>query len=199
MKKRKCFMLVASALMLTSCANYTASPLCYPSVEYVRSVSKSEITVVSKAFSEKDCLDFLGRDVIAEGYQPVQIYIENNSNDAYLFSLNRISMPVAKYQEVAEKVHTSTFGRVVGYSLGSLFFLPLIIPAFVDGFCSADSNRKLNEDFSVKAAKDQLIAAHSRFNGIIFVPVNGYADFFSITFVDAKTQDPKVVDVLAFR
>lgn len=199
MKKKNYLMIVASLLMLTSCASYTAAPLCHPSAALVQTVNKGDVSIVSKTFSEQDCTRFLDRDVIAEGYQPVQIYIENNTDSVYVFSLNRISMPIVNYQDVAKKVHTSTLGRVLGYTFASMFFAPFIIPAVVDGMSSSAANDELDLDFSSKAAKDQLIAPHSRMNGIVFVPVEGYTDSYTVTLVDAKNQKSKVFDVLSFK
>lgn len=199
MKKRTGLTLIAIVLMLTSCASYTAAPLCHPSPELVQAVNKGDVSVVSKTFSQEDCFRFLDRDVISQGYQPVQIYIENNTDSLYVFSLNRISMPVVKYQDVARKVHTSTLGRVLGYTFASMFFAPFIIPAVVDGFSSSAANDELDMDFYSKTAKDQIIVPHGRINGIVFVPIDGYTDTYTITLVDPKSQKVKVFDVCSFK
>lgn len=199
MKKSTYTAIIASTVLLASCASYTASPLCNPSADLIQTAPKiRDILVVSKTFSQEDCAHFLDRDVIGEGYQPVQIYIENNSDKTYLFSLNRISLPVARSQEVAQKVHTSTVGRAVGYGAGALIFWPLAIPAIVDGIKSSEANVALDIDFASKAAKeDQEIAAHSRFNAIIFVPKEGYKNSYTITLLDQKNQKPKIFNVLS--
>lgn len=189
--------IVSSLILLTSCASYHASPLCNPSPNLIQMSSKDdELLIVSQAFSKNDCYRFLDRDVLSEGYQPVQIYIQNDSNKSYLFSLNRISLPTARPEEVAETVHTSTVGRAAGYGAGALIFWPLAIPAVVDGVKSANANKALDSDFAAKAAKDQMIPPHSRFNAIIFVPVNGYQRSYSITLMDQDTNQPKTFNVM---
>src|ERR1700722_1480979 len=118
--------------LLTGCASYNATSLRALSSDAVFSSSveqKKDIIVVGKAFNKADCKRYLDRDVLAEGYQPVQLYIENNSEKDYVFSLSKISIPFARPEEVAEKVHTSTVGRAVGYGVGALFIWPLAIPA----------------------------------------------------------------------
>ena len=166
-------------LSLSSCASYNASPLCNPSPDLIQTVFPEDgITIVSKAFTKEDCEIFLDRDVLAEGYQPIQLYIQNNSDRGYIFSLNRINLPVAPPAEVAEKVHTSTVGRAVGYGAGAFILWPLAIPAIVDGVGSSKASKRLDKDFSAKAARDQVIFPHSHLNSIIFVPVHGYQDTF---------------------
>ena len=101
--------------------------------------SSNKVVAVSKAFSREDCERYLDRDVISEGYQPVQISILNNTDRKYYFSTGKISVPVAQPQEVAQTVHTSTVGRAVGYGVGALIVWPLLIPAIVDGIGSSGS------------------------------------------------------------
>lgn len=185
-------------MALTSCASYSASPLCNPSADLIEITPRNEgISIVSKTFSRNDCDRFLDRDVLAEGYQPVQLYIQNDSNKNYLFSLNRISLPIARPEEVAEKVHTSTVGRAAGYGAGALILWPLAIPAIVDGVKSANANDALDNDFLAKTARDQVIFPHSRFNAIIFVPVHAYQNSYTITLIDQDSKQPKVFNIVS--
>ena len=194
--KTKRLLITSTVLALTSCASYSASPLCNPSPDLIQIAPRNEgILVISKPFNHLDCNKFLDRDVISEGYQPIQIHIQNYSNESYIFSLNRISLPVARPEEVAEKVHTNTLGRIVGYSVGALFFLPLAIPAIVDGINSSDANDALDNDFVAKAAHDQIIFPHSHLNSIIFVPVNAYQNSFTLTLINKESNQPKTFNL----
>lgn len=203
MKSKKRIYLVPSILLLlsvTSCASYSASPLCNPSPDLIHTATGNDgIIAVSKTFSKEDCNRFLDRDVISEGYQPVQLYIQNDSNKSYIFSLNRISLPTARPEEVAEKVHTSTAGRAAGYGAGALILWPLAIPAVVDGISSSQANDALDNDFSAKAARDQVIFPHSRLNAIVFVPVHGYQDAFTLTLMDQDSNQPKTFSLVSRR
>lgn len=198
--KPKKILFTSSALALllsfTSCASYRASPLFIPFPDLIQPVSRGEkISIVSKAFTRNDCNIFLDRDVIAEGYQPIQIYIQNDSDRNYIFSLNRITLPIASPEAVADTVHTSTVGRVAGYSVGALIFWPLVIPAIVDGIKSSNANTALDNDFAAKAARDQVIFSHSRFNAIFFVPVRVYQKFYTLTLIDRESNQPKIFDI----
>ena len=187
---------LAFSMALTSCASYSASPLCNPSADLIEIAPRNEgISVVSKTFTRSDCDRFLDRDVLAEGYQPIQVYIQNDSDKNYVFSLNRITLPIARPEEVAEKVHTSTAGRAAGYGAGALILWPLAIPAIVDGVKSANANEALDNDFAAKAARDQVIFPHSRFNAIIFVPVHAYQKSYTLTLIDQESKQPKVFNI----
>jgi hypothetical protein len=192
---------LTTMILLSGCASYDASPLNTLSSEMVVSQSQNgaesnDILVGAKAFDKADCKKYLDRDVISKGYQPVQLYIQNNSDKDYIFSLNRVSVPSARPEEVADKVHTSTVGRAAGYGAAAWFtFGILAVPAIVDGVKSANANDSLDSDFSAKVARDQLILKHSHFNKLLFVPVNEYQQTFSITLIEQESKNPKIINV----
>lgn len=191
--------IAVSLVLLAGCASYRAAPLNSLSSQIlpVTTNSKDDVLVIAKAFSKQDCKRYLDRDVIAKGYQPVQIFIQNNSDKHYAFALNRISLSCARPEEVAEKVHTSTVGRATGYGVASLFLWPLAIPAVIDGVKSSQANESLDNDFSSKAAIDQTIQPHAYFNKIIFVPVNEYQSTFAMTLIDQASNTKKTFNVNA--
>jgi hypothetical protein len=201
-KTNKFFIIPVVLLMsvLTSCASYRAFPLSDLSHEMIQFDSPvADVHVIAKAFTQNDCREFLDRDVIAEGYQPIQLYVRNKSDRSYLFSLNRISLPVARPAEVARSVHTSTINRAVGYGVGALILWPLAIPAVIDGVMSSQANDELDNDFIAKAAKDQIIFPQSRLNAVIFVPMHSYQNAFTLTLCDADSKAFKTFDLIANR
>jgi hypothetical protein len=189
----------SAALLLSGCASYNARSLNTLASEAIFSSSprKEDVIVVAKAFNKTDCKRYLDRDVLAKGYQPVQLYIENNSDTNYVFSLNRISLSCARPEEVADKVHTSTVGRVAAYGTGGLFLWPLLIPAIVDGVKSSQANEALDIDFYSKTARDQIIQPHSHFNKLLFVPRNEYQPNFHITLVEPDSHNLKKIEVIS--
>ena len=78
----------------------------------IDSSENSYLQMVTKVFTEDDCIKYLDRDVIEKGYQPVQIMIKNKSSKAFYVSPDRIDMPLAAVAQVARSVHTSTAKRV---------------------------------------------------------------------------------------
>jgi hypothetical protein len=190
-------------LFLSGCASYNASPLNNLTVITVQKTpgnttnSAKDLTVVTKAYTKADCKKYLDRDVIEKGYQPIQLFIKNDTEKNYVFSLNRLSVPCARPEEVAEKVHTSTAGRAAGYGAAALILWPLAIPAVVDGVKSSNANEALDNDFSSKTARDQVIAAHSYFNKIIFVPVNESTSNLTVTLIDQENGQTKEIKVIA--
>lgn len=188
--------IAAMLVFLASCASYTASPLNSLASEMVLiHSSENDVVIGAKAFNRADCKRYLDRDVIAKGFQPVQLCIQNNSNKEYLFAIDRVGLSTARAEEVAERVHTSTVGRATGYGIGALFLWPLAIPAIVDGIKSANANDALDMDFSAKVARDQVIHRHSNFNKLIFIPVSEYQPTFTVTLIEQDSNQPKTMNV----
>lgn len=192
---RKSILMVSAISFLAGCASYDASSLdSLSSRAAVRSsTSKGSVVVVAKAFTKADCKKYLDRDVLSKGYQPIQLYIQNNSDKSYSFSLNRLNLSCARVEEVAEKVHTSTVGRVVGYGAAAwLTFGIFVIPAVVDGIKSAQANDLLDEDFAAKVATDHVIDPYCSFNKIIFVNKQELSSRIKVTLVDLESNAPEV-------
>jgi hypothetical protein len=195
----KTFLVATCLCFLAGCANYSASALTNLNPDFILNSSSqpSNLKAAAKAFSKADCKKYLDRDVMSKGYQPVQLFIQNNTKKSYSFALNRISLPHARPEEVAEKVHTSTVGRAAGYGVGALLLWPLAIPAVVDGIKSSQANEALDNDFSAKAARDQVLQPRSYLNTLIFVPSSGYTSSFTVSLIDIETNQPVILPVSA--
>jgi hypothetical protein len=180
---------------LTSCARYSAKPLAelHPKL-YV--TDNEEIFVACHALTRAECRAFFDRDIIGQGYQPVQIAITNKSGATYVLRRESLSLVTAPPEHVASLVYTSTVGRVVAYGIGGLFFFPLWVPAIVDGYGSAEANRKLDADFREKSLQEvQLIPPRSVLSKVVFVPMNQREREVRLSLVDAMSDDTVDIDV----
>ena len=170
-------------LALSGCAGYKAKPLS----RLGNSGDTWQLTY--DAFDKKKCKKYLGRDVLAKGYQPVQIRINNNSSNSVYFSRKNISLSTADPLMVAKEVHFNTVGRAVGYgtaaAVSSGWFA---IPAIVDGIGAAESNDKMDFEFNSKALCDQEIASHDFIEGLVFVPVEKFKPNFTVTLSNQQTM-----------
>ncbi len=198
-KYKHLLVLVITALT-TGCASYQAQslPILSPqSAPY--SEKKEDIEISCKAFTENDCKRYLDRDVIAKGFQPIQISINNNSKRYLLFSKNNVDLTCADPSYVASEVHTSTVARSTAYGVGALFVWPLAIPAIVDGVKSSNSNQVLDRDFFEKTSFEQTITPYGHLNGLLFIPIELFRESFSITLVDKETKESIVFELNAVR
>jgi hypothetical protein len=188
-KYKKNCLIYSTLILLTGCASYNASTLSMlPQDTAIQAKEDSNVLVSWKAFDKEDCKTYLDRDVISEGYIPVQMTIRNNSNDPMYFSPSNFSTPISSADEVAYKVHTSTGGRIAAWGIGGLIFFPLLVPAVVDGVGSANANDALDADYAAKALKEHTIQPNSSFNGVVFIPKQYAEDKIDMFLVNMKTN-----------
>lgn len=189
MKQRNIFfwLLLPFAVIFTGCASYNAAPL---SVIQENVIQKEGVTVSGKLLNKLECKTYFDRNIIGKGYQPIQIAVSNNSDKTYVLRRSSIDLPLASAEWIAGLVHTSTIGRALGYGVGGVFIPLLFIPAVVDGFSSAEANKRLDTDFHAKALADvHMIPPHVTLNKVIFVPMNQRKEQFVVQLTDAATQD----------
>ncbi|HEY5234747.1 MAG TPA: hypothetical protein VIJ14_01105 [Rhabdochlamydiaceae bacterium] len=183
-------LLLGTLVLLTGCASYNASTLSTLPVEgAIQSAENPHVLVSWKTYDEVDCKRYLGRNVISEGYMPIQLTIRNNTNDPMYFNPQNFNVPLAPVNEVAGKAHTSTAGRVVGWGVGGLFIWPLLIPAVYDGIKSSEANGLLDADYEAKALREQTIQPKSLFNGVVFVPQEYSNQGIEMFLVNQKNQE----------
>lgn len=184
-------------LIACGCASYSASSLTALTPTPVKSTtSGSEFTVACKAYNRMDCQRYLDRNVLEMGYQPVQIYIKNDTNKTYTFSPDKLSMPLANVNAIVKKAHTNTAARVTGYALGGFFIWPLWIAAIVDGMKSQEANELLDSDFDAKVAKNVDLSPGESYNSIVFVRKDDYKSHFTATLQEQNSDHFEVVPMV---
>lgn len=183
------------SVILSSCASYKAQPLSnfYKGKEEID--KDADLIAVAKAFSQSDCEKYFDRNILNVGYQPIQLHIENRSDDYFIFRVNRASLSTASAEQVAKKVHTSTVARVASYGAASLFIHFLVIPAIVDGILSSEANSALDSDFFSKTAVDCTIYPHCHYSKVFFVPLEDLPTDFSIILTNTRTNQDRIVKV----
>ena len=198
--KNAFFISAASTFLLTGCAHYRASDLTSPDPQYIKTYSElPDIEIGCKAFSKDDCRDYLGRDILAQGYQPILLTFYNKTDHYYLFSTGGMSLTCVSPKQVANTVHTSTATRVIGYGIGSIFIPILIIPAIVDGICSSHSNTALDRDFASKGKQDFIIDPKSFRKTVVFIRNRDFHSVFDLTLVERETGVRKTVGIEVMR
>ena len=190
----------AGLLLCSGCASYKAASLSALSPQFVReSEEVPGISIGCKSFSAEDCATYLDRDVLKKGYQPIELTFYNQTDKSYFFSSDKMSIPCTPSQTVADKVHTSTAGRIAGYTAGSILIPTLIIPAVVDGICSYKANKRLDKDYQTKAAEYFVIPPHTYKETLLFVPHGDFSPNFQVSLLEQDTQVLKTLNVTASR
>ena len=76
--------LLSLALCGFGCASYKSTTMPILQAEFAPySADQNGVTVSCKAFSQSESKRYLGRDVQAKGYQPIQICVQNESRATF--------------------------------------------------------------------------------------------------------------------
>lgn len=108
--------LLTITILLSGCARYVAHPL-RPIQPFYQQKQTPYVSLAYKVFSRKDCKEYLGRDVIKKGFQPIQITITNNSDHTLSLLPSAMSPAPTPVAIVARKTHFSTATNSTEYLL----------------------------------------------------------------------------------
>ncbi|MFA6262858.1 MAG: hypothetical protein WCW33_04825 [Candidatus Babeliales bacterium] len=186
--QKSIFLWVISIVLCTGCARYEAQPLAKAGLA-THEKKPTSYRCAYHVFTKDDCKRYLGRNVVAKGYQPILITFTNNTKRYFRVLRENISMPTIPASQVVRRVHTSTVGRSLGYGIAGLIVWPLLIPAIVDGIRSSQANYKLDRDFASKELADQVVGPFVTLDGLIFVPKEKFSWNFTIKIIDAETEE----------
>lgn len=175
-------------LGLSGCARYKARPLKTLATQPIKNNKK--ISFGAKAFDKIDSEIYLGRNLLRAGFIPVQIAIENESENTLKFELSKINMKAESAGLAAESVYFSPVSRGLAYGIPALFVLgiPLLVAAIVDPIWACEANEKLLSDYINKALVDSIIVPNSSIEGIVFVTIGNYKNSLQATLVDVNSH-----------
>lgn len=180
-------------ISLVSCAHYSAQPLCDLSI----ATKQHGIGIAAKALLPEESKKYLGKNLLSKGIQPIQLYIENDTDSDYIFDPKDTNLTLIPPEVVSKQFALNTGGRLAGtvlalplmllgasataFALGEITHNPNIgamwVPASVGVLAtpiivassSAHHNDKVDRDYMAKNAKRVIIQPHTSFNCILFV------------------------------
>lgn len=184
--------LVGLAAVLMSFESFSANPMI--SMENANHAFAKEtkgITVTAKQYTSNESVDYLDRNLIKLGYQPIQVTIQNHTGSIYELSKEGISLPSASPNRVALSVSAQTLPRSIALKVASLFFWPFMIPSTLEGIATMKTHYQIWKDYSAKAVKEgaEEIAPYAVFHRVIFVPKEEIRENITVTLVAKGDRD----------
>ncbi|MBD3273562.1 hypothetical protein GF385_04415 [Candidatus Dependentiae bacterium] len=171
-------------LSLPNCAKYEGKKLNSPQAPIHE---KDNIEVAKKALTQEECKEYFGgRNLMKRGYQPVHIYVKNNTNKTIYLNPDYIELPLESASSVARKMH-----RNVGWKVTKYFIIGGPIWAAIEGLASSDANKTITADVNEKAVrldKAIKIRPHGIINKVLFVAKENYSADFKLSLVEPKSN-----------
>ena len=129
---------------------------------------------------------FGGRNLISRGYQPIQIYIMNNSNKSYYLDPNSITLPIEPGDKVSRKIH-----RDLGWKTAKYYLIGGPIWAIIEYIFSNEANKSIDADFkerTINPSRGIRIRPYETINKVIFVANENYTRHFGLTLTENKSK-----------
>lgn len=162
--------------------------------------SHEGVQISAKAYSSRESMIYLNRDLLHRGLQPLQITIQNNTGKAFYLSNEGLDLPNVASQAVAGEITRSAIPRSIAFRIAGFFFWPLLIPGTIDNIITMKTYFEIKQDYYAKSIKDhpELIVPYSTVNRVIFLPAHQPADEFTLYLQETKSGffQPYPVEIL---
>lgn len=182
-------LIIVSIGFFSGCAKYTPHKFQLP----IGSVNeKNGVQVIAEPLTDGDCQHYFSRRPHTKGYQPIMLFVKNESNYPYILDAQDIDLHIEDRDHVAKNLHLNTVGRVVGWGLPGLFLWPFLIPAACEGVKSNDANTKLNNDFNQRVMSYDsriFVAPGASINKVLFVTLENYRNSFNVALENKQTNE----------
>lgn len=163
----------------------------YPSATENLSLDPKDqgIFVSAKVYTlEKSCLN-LSRDLLREGYIPIELAFYNQSAHTYLLSAESVDLKLTSSQTIFKQAVKGSIARKVGFSVAGLFFWPMIIPSTIDSIHSHRVHKKLKKELEAKTLKgeEEKLPPYSSMRRILYVQEEEFKREFAVSLRDADS------------
>lgn len=158
-------------------------PKINPATSFIE--TKDDLTLGVHAYTVKECKSYFDKNLIAQGYCPIHLSINNRTPDTYVLRPSYITLSMASPQKIAQLLHYNTSLIVTSTCCPALLFfwpaIPLVIvPA---GLEMRRYNKKIDQriDRTAIDVEDTVeIPPYSKVDKLIFVHSTDYQPQFEI-------------------
>jgi hypothetical protein len=156
-----------------------------------------ELSVSAKAYSAEDSKHILHTDLVAKGYVPVEVTIQNQGDHSYAISAASTSMSSHKPKDIAKKLTKGALPRAIGFKILGFFFWPFMIPGTIDSIYSYKKHKSLVKVLTAKGFKeiDEVVLPYSLVKRILYIPEKAFYATFSVALEDLTADELVVVPV----
>lgn len=178
-------------------------PYKYPFLPLTQSqdlfVQDGEIVLSIKPLTPEESEKYFQNDLKDLGYQPVQVTIENQSQDPYQIEIDSINVEMATAKQVAKAAKRSSIPGSIGFKVAGFIFWPFSIAGAFHGLQSIKAYDQFKESLEVKMIKEETVAPYTIMNRVICIPVSSSIDYLEISFVNQSTLEMKKFHIDSYK
>jgi len=198
MRKTIGFTAVCTGLMLLVGCGYHRPKAVLPPPTEGQSQTISGVLMRVKPLRDFECSYYFDNRLVSRGIQPLQLYINNDTDSYFVLDGKDISLPLMGRRDVGGKFYKNVVGRSLVWFVGSLIYWKIFLPVLLlDSLLCMQANKEIGTDLAslgVNPKQKIVIEPRTRLHKVLFVPVDQYHHHMTIPL---KEQEKDTV--LTFR
>lgn len=184
------------ALFLTGCSYHRPTAVLSPPHEG-HEQTQSKVSVRIKPLRDFECSHYFDNRLVMRGIQPIQLYIQNDTDNYYVLDGQNISLPLMGKRDVGAVLYKNMVGRSLTWlfcSVAFLYqvFLPILV---VDLLFCAQANKNIHNDISnicINPKEKLVIDPRTRVHKVLFVPSDDYHHHLTLV-LNEQNRDGQLV------
>jgi hypothetical protein len=191
MTKTMSFLLLSAGIIcLAGCGYYRPQAVLTPPTEGQEQTIK-KVLVRTKLLRDFECSYYFDNRLVSHNIQPIQLYIQNDSDVYYVLNASDISLPLLGKRDVGAVLYKNILGRSVVWLTGTIAFLwQFFLPVwFLDTLFCLQANKEIASDITgiwINPKQKLVIAPHSRTHKVLFVSLEKFHHHMTLSL---KEQD----------
>ncbi|MGD1997560.1 MAG: hypothetical protein PVJ92_01455 [Candidatus Dependentiae bacterium] len=155
-------------------------------------VTIDDVSVRVKPLRDFECAHYFDNRMVSKGVQPIQVYIQNNTNTFYVLDGENVSLPLLGRRRVGAVLYKNILARSMVWFIGVMVLWQVFVPVFVaDAAFSMQANKNIKNDIESIAMRPKdkvVIAPGARVHKIFFVEPHEYHHHMTITLTKEQEE-----------
>jgi hypothetical protein len=145
--------------------------------------NEGEVYVEAKALNLEETRDYVNRDLLSRGYQPILLQIDNTSPFSYEIKKSQVDMQMANAKKIVQEIGRSSLPRTIAYKILGFFFWPFMIPGTIDSARAWNKEYTLQKELNAKTLKEEgeIIPAYSSMSRLLYIPKEEIKETFHLS------------------
>lgn len=152
-----------------------------------------DVSVRVKPLRDFECAHYFDNRMVSKGVQPIQIYIQNNTNTFYVLDGENVSLSLLGRRRVGAVLYKNIIARSMVWLIGTVtilwqVFLPILV---ADAAFSMQANKNIKSDIESIAMRPKdkvVIAPGARVHKIMFVETHEYHHHLTVTLTKEQEE-----------
>lgn len=183
---------ILAALFMSGCSYHRPLAVLTPPHEGHEQIVEN-VSIRVKPLRDFECSHYFDNRLVSRGIQPIQVYVQNETDQYYVLDGQNVSLPLMGKRDVGAVLYKNIMARSVVWLFGTVaavwqVFLPIFV---VDMLFCVQANKNIKSDISsicINPKEKVVIKPNSRLHKVLFVPVDDYHHHITVTLHEQQTQ-----------